>query len=379
MAPEIALRFVRKLPKRSTILDPMTGSGTTLRQAVIGGHKAIGCDLDPLAVMMSLAATTSIDFNVLESLHTFIINKARQLELKKINLPWIDKETRNFINFWFARKQREGLRRIAYILHSSRKLKCHPHEHTVLKIAFSRLIITKHIGASLAWDVSHSRPHKVMDENDYDVWYNFSLSVRQVSKHLKKENITGRSRIYISDARALKIKSRSIDAVITSPPYLNAIDYMRGHKFSLVWLGYSISQLRQLRSHTVGSELGCCFLNLGIKFDDAICDMELLPPRYLKMIVRYAADAHKLMKEIERVLKPKGKVLLVVGDSCLKGAFIKNSEIFSQAGKLCGLNLKRKRERKLPLRSRYLPLPNNKSSALAKRMRTEVILEFAKG
>ena len=29
----------------------------------------------------------------------------------------------------------------------------------------------------------------------------------------------------------------SVDLTVTSPPYLNAIDYLRGHKMSLVWMG----------------------------------------------------------------------------------------------------------------------------------------------
>jgi DNA modification methylase len=57
-------------------------------------------------------------------------------------------------------------------------------------------------------------------------------------------------------ARALQLKEKSIDLIITSPPYLNAIDYLRCSKFSLVWMGYSISALRDLRSVCVGTEVG---------------------------------------------------------------------------------------------------------------------------
>lgn len=53
MAPEIAFRRLRRLPPGSVILDPMAGSGTVLRHATELGHKAIGFDLDPLAVLMT--------------------------------------------------------------------------------------------------------------------------------------------------------------------------------------------------------------------------------------------------------------------------------------------------------------------------------------
>ena len=94
------------------------------------------------------------------------------------------------------------------------------------------------------------------------------------------------------------------------------------------------------------------------------------------MIERYACDAYLLVKEIARVLKPKGKAVLVVGNSCLQNIFIENSRIFSEAGKLHGLKLcKKPTIRKLPVGSRYLPIPKDGSS-LSKRMKTEVILEF---
>ena len=52
-----------------------------------------------------------------------------------------------------------------------------------------------------------------------------------------------------------RIGSASIDCIVTSPPYLNAIDYMRGHKFSLVWFGYNLTGLRRLRARSVGAEI----------------------------------------------------------------------------------------------------------------------------
>ena len=62
--------------------------------------------------------------------------------------------------------------------------------------------------------------------------------------------------MYEGDARRLDIRDGSVDLVVTSPPYLNAIDYLRCSKFSLVWMGYSVVELRRLRSTAVGTEVG---------------------------------------------------------------------------------------------------------------------------
>jgi len=57
-----------------------------------------------------------------------------------------------------------------------------------------------------------------------------------------------------ADVRNIPITDGFIDVVITSPPYLNAIDYLRGHKLSLAWLGYKISDIIPIRSNNIGAE-----------------------------------------------------------------------------------------------------------------------------
>ncbi len=67
MAPEIALAAIKPLRHGSVILDPMAGSGTVLRSASEQGHRALGFDVDPLAVLMSRVWTAPVDTSVLLS------------------------------------------------------------------------------------------------------------------------------------------------------------------------------------------------------------------------------------------------------------------------------------------------------------------------
>lgn len=147
-----------------------------------------------------------------------------------------------------------GESRLSYILHRR------PNDRTrslndLFWLSFSRMIVTKHAGASLAWDISHSRPHKVRTSNKYDVESGFLRAVETVAGILHADVLPRNGRIYEDDSRRLvRVRRSSIDAIFSSPPYLNAIDYLRGHKFSLVWMGYGIPELRSLRSKTVGAE-----------------------------------------------------------------------------------------------------------------------------
>ena len=259
MAPDLAFKKLRKRSTRSYVLDPMAGSGTVLRQAADLGMRARGFDLDPLAVLMSRVATTCIQHKRMLKYLSEFIKEVEQLGA--VYLPWIDEdnETKKFVNYWFGLKQRRGLRRLAFALQtrSRRASKSTARMLDVLKIAFSRLIITKERGASLARDVSHSRPHKVIEKSDYEVIPSFIRSVTQLCYQLKSTPPMRRCKVDQGDARSLrKIKSHSVDIVMTSPPYLNAIDYMRGHRLSLVWLGYKFSELRKIRSDSIGAERG---------------------------------------------------------------------------------------------------------------------------
>ena len=170
-----------------------------------------------------------------------------------------------------------------------------------------------------------------------------------------------------------------MDAVLTSPPYLNAIDYMRGHKMSLVWLGYRPQDLSRTRSMSIGAErrpdqpLEAESL---IRIKRAMGQLEALPQRHLGMVERYVVDLHKMIEEITRVLKPKGTATFVMGNSCLRGVYIENSAGLKCAAEAAGLVTLEQWERELPAGSRYLPTPS--TGALSKRMRKEVILRVAK-
>jgi len=72
----------------------------------------------------------------------------------------------------------------------------------------------------------------------------------------------------------------------------------------------------------------------------------------------------------------KGEAVIVVGDSIVQGAFVKNSLIVEKAAKMAGLKVIERRSRRLPASSRYLPPPASDDGPLSKRMRSEVVLHF---
>ncbi len=102
--------------------------------------------------------------------------------------------------------------------------------------------------------------------------------------------------------------------------------------------------------------------------------VNMLPSRHTLMIDRYVNDIWETMTEIVRVLKPSARATFVVGNSCLKGVFIRNADAVAKAAELLGLESIGRYERELSDRNRYLPVLIG--GALGKRMRTETILTF---
>ncbi|MEG9433363.1 hypothetical protein [Terriglobus sp. ADX1] len=377
MAPELAFDSLKRLNHKSVILDPMSGSGTVLRQANDLGLSAIGFDMDPLAVLMSKVWTTPVSLERVIDLGTFVLNEAKQLRDRDVHLDWMDDdpETKAFVEFWFGTKQLNQLRKLAYVLScvrlaNPRKQRA---ERNVLSLALSRIIITKEQCASLARDTSHSRPHRVATSSDYCCFEGFERSIKNLCSRLQKAPPSGGTKVALGDARKLRLEDRSVDAVVTSPPYLNAIDYMRGHRLSLVWLGYRLSTLRDIRSNTLGAERASGAAHVDVVASRmAMGEVGMLPSRYQRMIDRYISDVHGTVGEIARVLAKGGTATMVVGNSCLRGIYISNSGLVRHAAIEAGMSCKSQRERLLPESSRYLP--TNGDGSLSKRMRTETVL-----
>lgn len=379
MAPEIATDYlsVREDGTSLSILDPMCGSGTVLSVAAERGHHAIGFDVDPLAVMMTRVATRPIDTSPLLEQATSLVAVARESRVRKPR--WDDVQTQNFARFWFGSTQRVALNRLSLALDEV----ANEAARETLQIALSRIIITKSPKASLAADTSHSRPHRTIESSQYDVFDGFLRSVRELTRLLDKRVMTGSAEAFRGDSRGLAdVPDGSVDLAITSPPYLNAIDYLRGHKLSLIWLGHTIPELRDIRSNSIGAEraLGAVPVERVASMVDVIkasaSDPDALP---VPTITRYAHDVCMFADELYRVAREGAQVIAVVGNSTLKGNFISNDGMVKRAFDDAGFTFEERVERDLPENSRYMPIStSDHASSMAKRMRTEVVLTVKK-
>jgi hypothetical protein len=372
MAPELALE---RLPEeRAHVLDQMMGSGTIPVLAGVEGHMATGFDLDPLALLIAQTWGRSLDSDKYLAAAEAVADEA--LLVGAADMAIDDDETREFIERWFDAVARGRLAALAAAIKRQPSRLQPP-----LWCAFSRLIITKDRGASLARDVSHSRPHKVRDVSDFNPVTHYVRSAKEVVRRhatLGKERPTAKDLdLGLVDARALPLDNDSIDMVMTSPPYLVAIDYLRGHRMSLVWMGHTLPALRELRGTVIGAERSRAIVEddheeliAGVLGTEA-------SKRATGVLRRYVFDLASVMTETVRVLRTRGTATFVVADATLFGTPVALPEIVDHLARKVGLEFAERVERELPADRRYLPPPTGKSTgSLSRRMRHEVLLGY---
>ena len=411
--PQLPSLFIQQLTRPGeVVLDPMAGSGTTLVEAVLNERIAVGCDIDPLALMISKVKTTPLDSFAVGKMGYRIVEDAKRLkkekmdELWRIKLSWTDK-TRDFVDYWFMPQTQLELLALSKVIDdiSDATLK------QFFRLIFSSIIITKSGGVSLARDLAHTRPHrakviyspagevlegmKIVAENNSRLAHiskRLSSPIKEFEKRLKKTIIGVRQMANLkraetilaqADAQSLPLSSNSIDLIVTSPPYAsNAIDYMRAHKFSLIWFGYSIESLGETRKKYVGGET-----TNHVQYEilppypaQIVQEIEQLDTKKGTILHRYYSEMTRVLREMYRVLKPGKAAIIVVGSSVMKGRDTETGKCLADIGESVGFTLSHIGIRSLDRDKRMMPAGNqvDLNSQIQRRMHQEFVIGFLK-
>jgi len=411
--PQLPRTFILGLTNPGDIvLDSMMGSGTAVLEAYLTGRQGIGVDIDPLALKIGNVKVTPLDAEVLYKLGNKIIHNAHVTITEKINeieacreKKW-DSETKEFINKWFAHETQIEL--LALINEISR---IYDNEiRAFFEIVFSAIIITKSGGVSLALDLAHTRPHlakevitktgKIVISNNCE---NISLSRKKIltktlrpavdefakrfrqnlKSVLKPDSSKIKSKILFADAQRLPLDDSSVDLIVTSPPYAsNAIDYMRAHKFSLVWLGYPIARLGQKRKEYIGGEVlsDIKFERLPESTHAVVAEVSKGDVRKGRVLHRYYSEMKRTLLEMFRVLRPGKAAIVVVGSSTMRGLDTKIHLSLSDIGRSIGFEVPKIGVRSMDRNKRMLPagLKINLDSQIQQRMHEEYVIGFYK-
>lgn len=406
--PQLPRKFILELTNPGdTVLDPMMGSGTTLLEAYLEDRLAIGFDIDPLAMLLAQVKTTPYNTTELSVIGSRILKEARKAThlyptlLKSEKARRFDGKTLEFVDYWFAGEAQLELLALSAEIEKIESVKI----RDFFKLIFSSIIITKTGGVSLALDLAHTRPHKaktvfskdgeilVGDENETKRHLVKVLRSpldefeKKLNQNLRGVLTSTPSNLFpivnFGSAQFLALPSNSVDLIVTSPPYAsNAIDYMRAHKFSLVWFGFPIDELTERRKTYIGSE---GYANLpDIELPDTVEKIvtELGEKSKSKGVSlrRYYVEMTLVLCELYRVLKPQKAAIVVVGNSILAGIDAQVDNSLVEIGKKVGFDVPLIGIRQLDRNRRMLPAGSlvDKNSQIQQRMHKEFVIGFYK-
>jgi len=374
-----------------TVLDPMCGSGITLLEGWLAGRSVVGVDLDPLARRQSAARTTVLDPHAVRDAGHATLRRAADL-YAGIGDPadplaavrdGMDASTRQFLDYWFFPETQQEL--AALIL----AIRAEPDANlrNLLEVVFSSTIVTKSGGVSRARDLAHTRPHRVADKTPRRPIRVFANLVSRAADAYTAINpdMVGESRIVAGDARVLPLPDDSVDLIVTSPPYANALDYMRAHKFSLAWLGDPIPSLTDLRAQYIGSESAgnragqSVSAALPAPVQSVVDQLAVKDAPKSRVLRRYFVDMHAAIGEMARVLRPGAAAIVVVGPSVMRGILIPTHQCLADIAAAVGLDLVAVVSRNLDRDRRMMPARRGSQAETASGIELRQYTEYVIG
>ncbi len=405
--PQLPRKFIHGLTKKGDIvLDPMVGSGTTLVETVLAQRKGIGFDIDPLALKISSTKIYVLDADIVTKTAESILENAKLAIMDGNQSPreffysrW-DEKTVKFVEYWFDERTQLELSTLMLEIEKVEDKKI----RSFFELVFSAVIITKSGGVSLALDLAHTRPHrakivfdinggKILDEPVKEsrkvfltkklrsAFDEFEKRYKINTRSLISENRDGYS--VFGNAEGIPLADDSVDLIVTSPPYAsNAIDYMRAHKFSLVWMGHSIGELGDRRKEYIGGEAVSNFFfeDMPAGTLDLIKKISAENERKGEVVHRYYSEMTRVLNEMFRVLRRGKSAIVVVGSSIIRGIDIEIHQCLKEIGQEIGFEVPKVGERNLDRNRRMMPASFNvdKTSQIQQRMHKEYIIGFYK-
>jgi DNA modification methylase len=394
--PQLPELLIERLSEPGDVVfDPMLGSGTTLVEAVRLGRRAVGCDIDPLARIIAAAKLTPID--PLAALQTgqAVLKAAKndyweegprlqqELELR------FDAKTGEFVDYWFLRQHQLEL------LALLQRIEAIPKGGTrdFLQVVFSSTIIAKSGGVSLARDLAHTRPHRDTKKTPNSAFLEFAKRLdRNVATLARSEptaiNGTGGTAssrspdavaIHAASAADTGLPSASVDLIVTSPPYANnAIDYMRAHKFSLVWFGWKIADLAKIRRQYLGHDTASStgYDDLPDQCERTLARLSERDTKKARALRRYFGEMSAVIAEMQRVLKKDRAAIVVVGTSNLRGIDVETHKGLAAIAESIGFDIAGIGVRRLDRDKRMMPARWNglRQSQIEERMHEECVI-----
>jgi DNA modification methylase len=352
--PKWAFQY-SKIKASNVILDPFCGCGTTLVEALTSGFNVYGIDINPLARLLTEVKTTPLYTNNQEDLHEDL-----RLLLEEINssmphaMQLLGEEKANLHDnweFWFPEDKMAKLLTIKKSIHSFQL----PHRNNLTERQitdvqnFYLACLSSVVKKSSMFDEKQIKVRKDNKKSRQDL-----IEPEYAFQHAVDKNIPGlikltnsiqvqgapKAKVIGKYAQRIDLPDNSVDLIVTSPPYLNAIDYAMAHKYSLFvldlitpdqfkdhcreYIGVTERAVRSqeyMNIQETGQNIADAFITSFRSSESAVDKIRAY------IVSEYFTDMHKALIELYRVLQPNSLLIIIVGDNVLRKQYMPTSEI----------------------------------------------------
>ena len=309
--PQLPRFFIKRLTRPGDVVyDPFMGRGTTLIEAALLGRTPYGCDVNPLSQIFVRARLNPPGFSEVEA------------RLKKINFKTADERPENLLVFFHPETLKEICALKKYLLRKKDEVELDNVDYWIWMVATNRLtghspgffsVYTMPPNQAVSVD-SQIKINKKRDQTpqrrhvpelilrksrqllrDIDAQHRYQLSVSSEDSILATK----------SSDKTPEIQSNSIALVVTSPPFLDVVDYEKDNWLRAWFCGIEISKI---------------------------------PIWQIKSLGAWEAAMMNVLSEIHRVLQPGGWVAFEVGE--VRNGKIKLETSILKVGREAGLSPK---------------------------------------
>jgi hypothetical protein len=335
--PRWAIRQFANLD--SVVLDPFMGSGTSLVEGLCAVHQTYGVDIDPLAQLISRAKTNKYNMTKLNHLSKQIL-KGEMIPEGDCFLPMSGVKN---ITHWFSPVSWQELSKLFTAIDC---LKCSDEERDFFFCVFSSILRwvsnaddqtqKTYVSGTL---VKHPPP----------VWETFKKFLTKALAGvtaLEGERTDRNACVLEGTALSIPLANSSVDLVVTSPPYLDSVDYMYNFMLEYFWLGPKLGVDNRpdynLRRRTPVGAKNPLQRSDALPAEIAeIVDIESVPAYRREAVLSYFSSMQAHFIEAARVMKDNARYVLVVGNSQGENGVIAVHDCLLRLARSSGLHLEK--------------------------------------
>jgi hypothetical protein len=330
----------------TVVLDPFSGSGTVPIAVRMLSAKGIGIDLMPIAAFVASAKSEwEVEPNVLGRIAQSV---ARNRTEPTIPPPFLKETTRQF--------DPAVLRSLLRLKQNVWRLRAGPTK-TLLKLAFASILVDSS-NLKRAPCLGYTKKLGLSSETPFELFLRAVLAIREDLTRLQanREDWGPRPEILQASSASYRLPENSVDLAITSPPYVNGMDYVMNYKIDLAWLGFirSYEELALLRA----SMVACDNIPRGtvsehvpsdrVRSDLWVTSVASSIEKNIttkgayrrddmgEIVTKYFDDLVPVIDNVYWSLKPGGRFVVVNGDSLIAGTYIPGDMIFARLGAKSG-------------------------------------------